>query len=288
MPRWQRAVRRVAGRIPSGHAPLAAAGMLPERTGQPVKVWVHIPLAGLLDMDGSTTLVKQWVTAMRAVWAAHRAGACGGGGDIGAWLDGDAARAVACDAAMAPVVTGDVNVAALEDLVRLCARLDELRHGTPDGDDGDTGAEGQGLADAARAWEALEQAIIGKTTILLLHSCATLDMRWPTWPADGDLAGQSVGSPLAAVTGGADLGRGYGPSPGPDARQRHDLCLCPGLAAEDLPWEARASVFRELDASAVLAGPLLPAPRDERYRQDREGWRPACRFPKMSRSSPRG
>jgi hypothetical protein len=230
---------------------------------------------------------------VRAAWAAHRAEASVGN-DGGAWLDGEDADVIACDAAMAPMVTGEVNPGALEDLVRLCVQLDKLHHGHPDSGTDDTcsaGAEdGQAIPepDTARAREALEQAIIGKTTILLLHSCATLDMRWPTWPADGDLAGQSVGSPLAAVTGGADLGRGYGPSPGPDARQRHDLCLCPGLAAEDLPWEARASVFRELDASAVLAGPLLPAPRDERYRQDREGWRPACRFPKMSRSSPRG
>ena len=88
---------------------LAAAGMLPERAGQPVKVWVHIALAELLAMDGSTTLVKEWVTAIRAAWAAHRAAASEGGGDIGAWLDGDAARAVACDAAIGPVVTGEVN-----------------------------------------------------------------------------------------------------------------------------------------------------------------------------------
>jgi hypothetical protein len=32
--------------------------MLPERAGQPVKVWVHIPLAELLEMDGSTTRSK--------------------------------------------------------------------------------------------------------------------------------------------------------------------------------------------------------------------------------------
>ena len=145
---------------------LAAAGMLPERAGQPVKVWVHIPLAELLEMDGSTTLVKQWVTATRAAWAAHRAAASEGGGDIGAWLDGDAARAVACDAAIAPVVTGEVNPAALDDLVRLCIQLDKLRHGAPDGDGG-TGAGGQVPADATRAWEAIEQAILGKAVDLL-------------------------------------------------------------------------------------------------------------------------
>ena len=145
---------------------LAAAGMLPQRAGQPVKGWVHIALAELLEMDGSTTLVRQWVTAMRAAWAAHRAAASEGGGDIGAWLDGDAARAVACDAAIAPVVTGEVNPAALDDMVRLCVQLDKLRHGAPDGDGG-TGAEGQVPADTTRAWEAIEQAIVGKAVDLL-------------------------------------------------------------------------------------------------------------------------
>ena len=35
---------------------LAAAGMLPERAGQPVKAWVHISLAELLALDGGTAL----------------------------------------------------------------------------------------------------------------------------------------------------------------------------------------------------------------------------------------
>ena len=153
---------------------LAAAGMLPERAGQPVKAWVHIALAELLAMDGSTTLVRQWAGQMRAAWAAHRAEAAEGGGDIGAWLNGDAAKAVACDAAMAPVVTGEVNPGALEDLVRLCVQLHKLRHGTPDGDGtdgtGDTAGATAGAgapADTSRAWEAIEQAVIGKAVDLL-------------------------------------------------------------------------------------------------------------------------
>ena len=144
---------------------LTAAGMLPERAGQPVKAWVHIPLAVLIEMDGSTTLVKQWVIAMRAAWAAHRAAASEGGGNIGAWLDGDPARAVACDAAIAPVVTGEVNPAALEDMVRLCVQLDKLRHRAQD--QGGTGAGGGVPADTTRAWEAIEQAVIGKAIDLL-------------------------------------------------------------------------------------------------------------------------
>jgi len=113
---------------------LVTAGLLPERAGQPVKAWAHISLADLMVLDGSSALMEEWTTRVRAQWAAHRAQASAGGSDGGAWLDGDAAQAVACDAAMAPIVTGEVNPDALEDLVRLCVQLDKLRHhGTPAG-----------------------------------------------------------------------------------------------------------------------------------------------------------
>jgi hypothetical protein len=52
---------------------------------------------------------------------------------------------------MAPIVTGDVNVDALEDLVRLCVELDARQR--------------DGARDAA--WAALEQAVIGKAVDLL-------------------------------------------------------------------------------------------------------------------------
>ena len=134
---------------------LIAAGVLPERAGQPVKVWAHISLADLLRLDGSSALQEQWTAQVRARWAGHRAAASEGGGDTGAWLDGDAAEAIACDAAMAPIVTGDVNPDALEDLVRLCVELDRLRQG------------GEARPDTTAAWAALEQAVIGKAVDLL-------------------------------------------------------------------------------------------------------------------------
>ena len=164
---------------------LVAADLLPERAGQPVKAWVHISLADLLLLDGSSALQEEWTAGVRAAWAAHRAaGSAGGGSDGGAWLDGDAAAAMTCDAAMAPVVTGDVNPAALEDLIRLCVQLDRLRRpgdadasGTADTGsdtgDGDGGGGGDGAAapgpdtDTARGWEALERAVIGKAVDLL-------------------------------------------------------------------------------------------------------------------------
>jgi hypothetical protein len=129
---------------------LVAAKLLPERAGQPVKVWAHISLADLLRLEGSSALQEEWTAQVRARWAAHRAAASETGASDGAWLDGDAAEAIACDAAMAPVVTGDVNVDALGDLVRLCVELDGRRDGARDA-----------------AWAALEQAVIGKAVDLL-------------------------------------------------------------------------------------------------------------------------
>ena len=76
-------------------------------------MWAHISLADLLRLDGSSALQEEWTAQVRARWAARRAAASETGANDGAWLDGDAAKAIACDAAMAPVVTGNVNVAAL-------------------------------------------------------------------------------------------------------------------------------------------------------------------------------
>ena len=72
---------------------LVASGLLPERAGQPVKVWAHVSLAELRAMDDGSLLETEWVTEMRIRWAARRAQAeAGAGGDGGAWLAGDAAR----------------------------------------------------------------------------------------------------------------------------------------------------------------------------------------------------
>jgi len=48
-------------------------------------------------------------------------------GDGGAWLDGDAAREIACDAMMIPVVTGDIDPSAVEDLITLRVQYDRIR-----------------------------------------------------------------------------------------------------------------------------------------------------------------
>jgi hypothetical protein len=155
---------------------LLASGLLPERAGQPVKAWVHVSLAELRALDDGSALEREWIAEVRVQWAAHRAAASEGAGDGAAWLYGDAARAATCDATLTPVVTGNVEVRVLDDLVRLCLHL--TGHGPhctpqpvpdrppgpcPDREPGPTGL--QQLTAMSR--EALQQAIIGKAADLL-------------------------------------------------------------------------------------------------------------------------
>ena len=81
---------------------LVAAGLLPERAGQPVKVWAHVSLAELRALDDGSVLAQEWVGEMAVRWAARRAAASQAGSDGAAWLDGKPARAMACDASRHP------------------------------------------------------------------------------------------------------------------------------------------------------------------------------------------
>jgi hypothetical protein len=99
---------------------LVASGLLPERAGQPVKVWAHVSLAELRALDDGPVLAQEWIGEMAVRWAARRAAASQTGSDGAAWLDGKPARALACDASVIPVVTGGIDPGALDDLVALC------------------------------------------------------------------------------------------------------------------------------------------------------------------------
>ena len=186
---------------------LVASGLLPERAGVPVKVWAHISLGDLMELTGSSALMKQWVTDARAAWAAHCAAGSEGGGDGSAWLTGEAAG-MACDGSVAPVVSGSVNPGPFYHLVQLAAELaglgylgrhtDETGQSAEDGqsaEGGQTTEDGQpagsglmsgegsdpaGASPAAgpttpvapgpevlRRWEALEQAIVAQAVELL-------------------------------------------------------------------------------------------------------------------------
>jgi hypothetical protein len=183
---------------------LMAGGLVPQRGGQPLRVWAYISLGDLMRLPGSDQLVAEWAAQLHARWAGHRAAAAEDGGHQGLWLDGEAASGIACGAPVVPVITGDVNPAAIGDLIRLCAELDRLLDGSSgspfedglpsvdqdrDETDGRSDADGTlpvgdgafpGVAASAaaaasagasagtcRSRELLEQAIIGKAVELL-------------------------------------------------------------------------------------------------------------------------
>jgi hypothetical protein len=138
----------------SGMRRLLSSDLLPRRAGQPVKALVHIHFAELLEMDDGSVLQDKWIGEYRARWAANRAAASVATGDGGAWLEGKAAQRVACDAMAVPVVTGDIDPAALEDLISLCVRYHRIGAGERPGQDcgvgeppgQDCGAEQDGAA----------------------------------------------------------------------------------------------------------------------------------------------
>src|SRR6516225_3247512 len=124
---------------------LLASDLLPQRAGQPVKALVHVSFAGLCALDAGSVLQDKWIGEYRARWAAHRAAASVATGDGGAWLDGDQAREIAFDAMIVPVVTGEVDAGAVEDLIGLCVQYHGIRAGTPGP------ADGPGTADPTNA-----------------------------------------------------------------------------------------------------------------------------------------
>ena len=85
-----------------------------------MKVWAHVTLAELRDLDDGSVVQREWIGEMAVRWAARRAAASQTGSDGAAWLNGKPARAIACDATLIPVVTGGIDPAALDDLVTLC------------------------------------------------------------------------------------------------------------------------------------------------------------------------
>src|SRR5262245_47094134 len=80
---------------------LIKAGLLPDSAGQATPAQVIIPFADLRSRPGSSALEREWIAA--------RAGQPG-------WLTGIGAEAAACDAAIAPVVTGSVDWQAAEQM----------------------------------------------------------------------------------------------------------------------------------------------------------------------------
>ena len=91
---------------------LISLGMLPGRAAGPTPVYLHMTLAQLRDMPGGS--------AAEAAWAAARASQPG-------WLPNPAAAAAACDASLAPVVTGYVDWSAVDQMTEVYLASKGLR-----------------------------------------------------------------------------------------------------------------------------------------------------------------
>ena len=210
---------------------LVAAGLLPERAGQPVKLWGHVSLAELRALDDGSVLQEQWVGEMAIRWAARRAAASQTGSDGAAWLDGTSAGAVACDATIIPVVTGQIDPAALDDLVSLCLQF--AGHGPRCGSPQDTDPAARPGPAAAQPDQAAAQ---------------------PGPTADRPGAAGSAGCPDAADN--ADL-----PGPRPPTPQALEMLrqAIIGKAVDLVSGPGGlASFLRTRQLGARLSGPSLP------------------------------
>ena len=223
---------------------LVASGLLPERAGQPVKVWAHVSLAELRALDDGSVLAQEWIGEMAVRWAARRAAASQAGSDGAAWLDGKPARAMACDASVIPVVTGGIDPGALDDLVGLC--LQYAGHGphcaaSPDADrSGQPGrtADSPSTADQAEGPDPADRTSQPETP--------PGDSGQPEDPQPEDLAG-------------SDGARPSGPRPPAPQGQEMLRQVIIGRAVNLVSGPGGlASFLRTRLAGARLAGPSLP------------------------------
>ncbi|HEX6520884.1 MAG TPA: DUF222 domain-containing protein [Streptosporangiaceae bacterium] len=114
---------------------LLGSELLPRKNGHSTQAVVHIGLADLLALPGASPLQQHWTTRLAARWAGMRAAnADDHGGDGAAWIAGPAARGIACDAALFPIVSGDPDVDILDELIKLCVELDGHLSGHGQGD----------------------------------------------------------------------------------------------------------------------------------------------------------
>ncbi len=171
-----------------------------------MRVWAHVSLAELRALDDGSVLQQEWIGEMAVRWAARRAAASRVGSDGAAWLDGKSAGAVSCDASVIPVVTGQLDPAALDRLVGLCLQL--AGHGPhcaarPDAEapaaadepgdppDGDDPCPPGPRPPTAQAQEMLRQAII-RTAIDLVSGPGGLASFLRTRLLGARLAGPSL------------------------------------------------------------------------------------------------
>ena len=195
---------------------LIAAGMVPDRAGQPTQVQVHMTLSQLRDLPGAA--------AAEAQWAAARAGEPG-------WLTGPEADAAACDATVIPVVTGHPDPAALDRFAEVFLT------------DGGNGPTGGCRADVAGA----DVAGAGAAHALAAGAGAGAG-------ADHSSHGTGTAGYNSFDTGAADTGGGQTDSRRSDSGQTGPACACRPRPLTDASRRRLRRAFLGLAAEA-LSGP---------------------------------
>ena len=100
----------------------------PTPGGAPVQMTVTTDLAFLYSLDDGSAMQQIWIDRAAAWYAGQRAADSGtNGGDGSVWLGGAAARSLACDAALFPVVLGHVDTRYLDDLIGQCVQIHRAR-----------------------------------------------------------------------------------------------------------------------------------------------------------------
>ena len=151
---------------------LIAGQMIPGRDGQPAHLIVHVDLN---DLRGRSPAERSWTPAMAAASP----------GTV--YLTGAAAQAAACDAMLTPVVTGQIDQAALDHLTTAWLTLHTHDHAP-------AGSDGQATGDSQAAGDGQD-------------------------PDDGQDPGDGDGRPPATARPAAT--RRHRPRPGPRCRHRH-------------------------------------------------------------------
>jgi hypothetical protein len=205
---------------------LLASDLLPKRAGQPVKALVHVTFADLCEMDADSALQDTWIAEYRALWAAQRAAASVSTGDGGAWLEGEKAQAIVCDAMIIPVVVGDIDTDAVEDLIVLCVRYHQIRANTPEPADGTDSSDNQGDAGATGGSPPVPAGLMSSAARQAAQAAAVAEML-------ADLEQQILAKVLQVVSGPGGvasflrrnlLGKGLnGPSLPLDVGQTDDI-----------------------------------------------------------------
>ena len=123
----------------------------PTPGGAPVQMTVTTDLAFLYGLDDGSAMQQLWIDRAAAWYAGQRAAAADtNGGDGSAWLGGDAARSLACDAVLFPVVLGHVDTQYMDQLIAQCVQIDQVLHGEPAMFTADRGAHQARIAELMR------------------------------------------------------------------------------------------------------------------------------------------